>query len=92
MLFYIMTTDLKSFSYIIPMMVQVLVMLCAEFLHAYIVEICHQSIEPIFNHLLHFIIATHSCATQKLLQVCEQVKNHLEPGLDCRKDGKNDPG
>jgi hypothetical protein len=30
-------------------------------------EICRQSIEPAFNCLLHFFIATHVHAAQKLL-------------------------
>jgi hypothetical protein len=45
-----------------------------EFLYACIAEICRQSTEPVFNHLHQFIIATHARVTQKLLQVCEQVK------------------
>jgi hypothetical protein len=56
------------------MKIQALV-LCDEFLCACIVEISHQSIELVFNHLLCFFIATHARAARKLLhQVCEQVK------------------
>jgi hypothetical protein len=56
------------------MKIQALVISCDEFLYAYIVEICRQSTEPVFNRLRHFFIATHARAAQKLLQVCEQVK------------------
>jgi hypothetical protein len=41
--------------------------------------------------LLHFFIATHVCATQKLIQMCEHVKNHLELRSECREDGKKWP-
>jgi hypothetical protein len=34
-----------------------------------------KSIEPVFNRLLHFFIATHVYASEKLLAVCEQVEN-----------------
>lgn len=64
--------------------------LCDTFLSASIVEICRQSIEPVFNHL-HFFIATYAHATQKLLPVCEQVKITLDPGLDCKENGKKCP-
>jgi hypothetical protein len=47
---YIITTDLKSFFYIISMKIQALVS-CDEFLYACNVEICRQSIEPVFNPL-----------------------------------------
>jgi hypothetical protein len=56
------------------MKIQALVISCDEFLYACVIEICHQSIEPVFNHLLHFFIAAHVCATQKQLQVCRKVK------------------
>jgi hypothetical protein len=56
------------------MKIQALVISCEEFLYACIVEIYRQSIDPVFNHLLHFFITAHSHATQKQLQVCEQVK------------------
>jgi hypothetical protein len=68
----IITADLKSFFYVIPMKIQSLVISCDEFLYACIVEICCHSIESVFNHLLHFLIAVR--ATQNLLEVCEQVK------------------
>jgi hypothetical protein len=61
------------------MKIQALVASCNEFLHVCNVEICRQSTEPDFNHL-HFFIATHARATQKLLQVCEQEKI-TRPGL-----------
>jgi hypothetical protein len=35
---------------------------------------CSQSIELVYNNFLHFILTTHMLATQKLLQVCEQVE------------------
>jgi hypothetical protein len=66
-LFYIITADLKSLFYIISMKIWALFVLCGKFLYACIVEICHQS-------LTVFFIAIHARATQKLLQVCEQVK------------------
>jgi hypothetical protein len=50
--------------------IQALVILCDEFLCAFIVE----AVLSVFNCLLHLIIITLACATQKLLQVCEQVK------------------
>jgi hypothetical protein len=56
------------------MKIQELVVSCDEFLYACIVEICHQSTEAVFNHLLHFFIITHLYAAQKLHQMCEQVK------------------
>jgi hypothetical protein len=56
------------------MKIQTLVVSCDEFMYACIIEIYHHSIEPVFNRLLHFFIATHVCSTQKLLQTCEQVK------------------
>ena len=65
------TTDIKSFFYKIPMKIQAFAVSCDEFLYACIIEICHQSIESVFSCLLHFFIATHVCGSQKLLQVCE---------------------
>jgi hypothetical protein len=56
------------------MKIQALVLSYDESLYVSIVEVCCQSIELVFNHLLHFFIATRVCAAQKLLQVCEQVK------------------
>jgi hypothetical protein len=47
------------------MKIQALV-LCDEFLYAYIVEICRQSTEPVFNRLLHFFIITHARTAQKI--------------------------
>jgi hypothetical protein len=64
----------SSFFYIISMKIQALVILCDEFLYTCIVEICRQSVEPVFNCLLHIFIATHPHIAQQLLQVCEQVK------------------
>jgi hypothetical protein len=60
---------LNRFFYTIPMKSWAS---CYEVLYACIIEICGQSIDPIFNHLLHFFITTHARAAQ----VCEQV----EPG------------
>jgi hypothetical protein len=70
---YIITVDLKSFFYIIPMKIQALVS-CDEFQYACVLEICRQSAELGFKHHFHFFIATHVHAAQKLFQVCEQVK------------------
>jgi hypothetical protein len=70
------------------MKIQAFVVSCDEILYACIVEICSQSNEVVFNCLFRFFIATHARAAQKLLQMCEQVKNHLEPGLDCREGEK----
>jgi hypothetical protein len=67
--FYNITTDLKSFFYIIRMKIQAPVASCDEFPYPCIMEICRQSIESVFNRLLHFFIATHARAAQKLLQV-----------------------
>jgi hypothetical protein len=53
------------------MKIQALVLSYKEFLYACIVEICRQSSESVFNRLFHFFIATHACAAQKLLRVCE---------------------
>jgi hypothetical protein len=41
-IFYIITTELKPFFYIIPMKIQAPVVSCDEFLYACIVEICRQ--------------------------------------------------
>jgi hypothetical protein len=68
------------------MKIQALVVSCDEFQYACIIKICCQSTEPVFNCLLHFFIATHVCAAQKPLQVCESV-----PGPDYREDGKKRP-
>jgi hypothetical protein len=73
MLFYIITTDIKTFFYITPLEIQALVVLCDEFLFACIAEICCQFSEPVFNYLLQFI-DTHARVAQTLLQVCEEVK------------------
>jgi hypothetical protein len=62
-LFYIITADIKSFFYVIPMKVQSLVISCNKFLYGCIVQICRQSTEPVFNCLLYVFIATHACAT-----------------------------
>jgi hypothetical protein len=72
--FYIITTDLRSFFYIIAVKIQALIVLCDKFLYACIVEICRQFTEPVFQCLLHIYIATHAHVAQKLLQACEQVK------------------
>jgi hypothetical protein len=56
------------------MKIRALVISCDERLYACTIEICRQSIAPVFNHLLHSFIATHVRAVHKLLQVCEQVK------------------
>jgi hypothetical protein len=53
------------------MKIQALAVSCDEFLYACTVEIWRHSIEPVFNRLLTFSIATHARAAQKLLQVCE---------------------
>jgi hypothetical protein len=63
-IFYIITTDLKSFFYIIPMKIQTLVVSCDEFVYACIIEICCQSSELVFNRL-HIFIATHARAAPK---------------------------
>jgi hypothetical protein len=56
------------------MKIQEFVVSYYEYLHACIVNFCHQSTEPVFNRLLlHFVIAMHAHAAQKLLQVGEQV-------------------
>jgi hypothetical protein len=55
------------------MKIRALVTFCDEFLYARIIEICCQSTESAFNHL-HFFIATHVCAAQRLIKVCQQVK------------------
>jgi hypothetical protein len=46
---YIITTDIKSFFYIIPIKIQALVISCDEFLYVRIIEICCQFIELVFN-------------------------------------------
>jgi hypothetical protein len=56
------------------MKIRALLISCDEFLYAWIIEICRQSIEPVFNPLRRSFIATHARAAQKLLLVCEQVK------------------
>jgi hypothetical protein len=61
---------------------------CDAFLYACVVEICGQSIEQGFNSLLHYFIATHARAVQKLLQVYEQVKITLS---EVRAIGKSCP-
>lgn len=38
---------------------------CDKFLYACIIELCHQSIEPVFNHLLHFFTGTHKCLNKQ---------------------------
>lgn len=65
--------------------------LCDAFLYASTVEICRQSMEPVFNRL-HFFIATYAHATQKLLLVCEQVKITWIQVWTVRRMVKNVPG
>jgi hypothetical protein len=56
-----------------------------EFLYACIIEICRQSIEPVFNHLLHH----YSCmCCPKTASSVWTSENHLEPGPDCREYGE----
>jgi hypothetical protein len=71
---------------------QALVVSYGEFHYACIVEICHQSNELVFNHLLHFFIVTHVHAAQKLLQVCVQVKITWSQVQTVGRMGKNIPG
>lgn len=56
------------------MKIQTLVILCDEFLFACIAEVCCESTEPAFNHILHFFIATCVHDAPELIQVREQVK------------------
>jgi hypothetical protein len=73
------------------MKIQALAVSCNEFLYAYIIEICRQSIEPVFNRLLHFFIATHVRAAQKLLKVREQVKITWSQVQTVQRMGKKVP-
>jgi hypothetical protein len=80
-LFYIITTDLKSFSYIIPMKIQALV-LCDEFLlclHSRNLPTVHWSSLWLTSSLIHHPPKTASSTWTSA--------NHLEPCLDCREDG-----
>jgi hypothetical protein len=56
------------------MKIHVVVISCDKFRYVCIVEICRKSTEPVFNGLLHFFVATHARAAQKLRQVCGQVE------------------
>jgi hypothetical protein len=70
---YIITADIKSFFYIIPIKIQALTI----FLYACILEICCQFTEPVFNLLLHFFIATHACACKRSLLSGRPSYNNL---------------
>lgn len=50
---------LNHFFYIISFKILALAISCEEFLYACITDICCQSIEPVFNHLLQFYITHH---------------------------------
>jgi hypothetical protein len=67
------TTDLKSFFYIIPNKIQTFVVPCDEFLYACIVEIWRQSVEPLlivfFRSSLQMRVSPYTASN-----FCEQLK------------------
>jgi hypothetical protein len=58
---------------------------CDEFLYACVIEMCHQSIQPVFNLLLHRY--AYACLPKTASSVWTR-ENHLESGPNCSEDGK----